>query len=224
MMQYFTNELTNDRIEIDTLELFPTPCIVTPFPKHNQYKWKSFERVNRKPDQWFTPLNTSFPDLTDDDPYIDAETNARIRKDIMDHLEKVFQCYNMPHHIRYSAFWYNAYYEGDGQEPHDHLSPDNNNPYWCGIYFAKNCLGNQLVFQQKNYGLRLQQTYAYSESRLGEYYEDLWSSSIQDGMIILFPPHLTHGIKVGKENRNKMRLTFSFNLAIDGVLLPNNVR
>ena len=60
----------------------------------------------------------------------------------------------------------------------------------------------------------------YDNSKLNDFYKDTWASSVQDGWIMLFPPHLTHGIKVGIENRNKMRLTFSFNLAIDGVLLP----
>ena len=223
-MDTFTNSETGEVLELETLGLFATPTIVTPFPKHNDYEWESFERVDRKPEEWFTPLNTSFPDIQDDDPYVDKELSDRLKGDIMDHLQKVFQCYNMPHEIRYSAFWYNAYYEGDAQEPHDHLSPDNHNPYWCGIYFAKNCFQGQLVFQQKNPALRLQQTFDYANSKLAEYYTDAWVSAMQDGMIFLFPPHLTHGIKVGIENRNKMRLTFSFNLAIDGVLLPSNVR
>ena len=224
MMDRFTNSVTSEVLEVETLGLFATPTIVTPFPKHKNYKWESFERVDRKPEQWFTPLNTSFPDIEDDDPYVDKETSDKLKGDILDHLQKVFQCYNMPHEIRYSAFWYNAYYEGDAQEPHDHLAPDNHNPYWCGIYFAKNCFDGQLVFQQKNPALRLQQTFDYPNSKLAEYYNDAWVSAMQDGMIFLFPPHLTHGIKVGIENRNKMRLTFSFNLAIDGILLQSNVR
>ena len=224
MMDRFTNSVTSEVLEVETLGLFATPTIVTPFPKHKNYKWESFERVNRKPEEWFTPLNTSFPDIEDDDPYVDKELSDRLKGDIMDQLQKVFQCYNMPHEIRYSAFWYNAYYEGDAQEPHDHLAPDNHNPYWCGIYFAKNCFQGQLVFQQKNPALRLQPTFDYANSKLAEYYTDAWVSAMQDGMIFVFPPHLTHGIKVGIENRNKMRLTFSFNLAIDGVLLPSNVR
>ena len=224
MMDRFTNSVTSEVLEVETLGLFATPTIVTPFPKHKNYKWESFERVDRKPEQWFTPLNTSFPDIEDDDPYVDKETADKLKGDILDHLQKVFQCYNMPHEIRYSAFWYNAYYEGDAQEPHDHLAPDNHNPYWCGIYFAKNCFDGQLVFQQKNPALRLQQTFDYGSSKLAEYYNDAWVSAMQDGMIFLFPPHLTHGIKVGIENRNKMRLTFSFNLAIDGILLQSNVR
>ena len=80
MMDRFTNQLTSEILEAECLELFPTPAIVTPFPKHKNYKWESFERVNRKPDSWFTPLNTSFPDIEDDDPYIDKETSDRLRK------------------------------------------------------------------------------------------------------------------------------------------------
>ena len=211
--------MTSERIKVETLKLFPTPAIVTSFPKHKQYKWESFERVNRKPDSWFTPLNTSFPDINDDDPFIDKEISDRLKYDIKEHLEKVFQCYKMPHHIRYSGFWYNAYYEGDAQELHDHLSYDDYNTYWCGIYFAKNCFSGQLGFHQKNHSLRLQQRYDYANSKLADFYQDTWGPSIQDGMIILFPPHLMHGVRVGIENRKKMRLTFSFNLTIDDVPL-----
>ena len=37
MMDRFTNQLTSETIEVQTLELFATPAIVTPFPKHKQY-------------------------------------------------------------------------------------------------------------------------------------------------------------------------------------------
>lgn len=209
--------MTSERIEVETLKLFSTPVIVTLFPKHKQYQWKSFERVNRKPREWLTPVNTSFPEIKNDDPYIDKYTSDNLKKDILEHLEKVFQCHNMPHKVNYTDFWYNAYYEGDAQELHDHLSHDNNNPYWCGIYFAKNCFPGQLAFQHKNHSLRLQQRYDHASSKLADFYQDTWAPSIQDGMIMLFPPHLTHGVRAGIENRNEMRLTFSFNLIIDDV-------
>jgi len=215
MMEQFSNEISGETVEIATIPIFATPLIVTKFPKHESYEWKSFDKVVRKPDIWFTPLNTSFPDIKEDDPYVDYETAENVKRDVLEHCQKVLACYNMPVDIRYNGFWYNAYYEENGQEPHDHLSPDNLNPYWSGIYFANNCCEGQLTFQKTDLSMRTQQLFKHSDSKICDYYEELWTSYIHDGHILLFPPHLKHAVKVGKENRNKMRLTFSFNLAIN---------
>ena len=111
-------------------------------------------------------------------------------------------------------FWYNAYYEGQGQELHHHLAEDNNNPFWCGIYFAKNCFNSQLKFKRSDYSLRTQQPYDFHQTSLADYYRDTWPSGIPDGYICLFPPHLQHSVTIGEENRDKMRLTFSFNIQL----------
>lgn len=214
-MEAFTNAKTGERVEIQTVPLFATPVIVTKFPKHSAYNWEPFEKIDRKPKQWFTSVNTSFPETKSDDPYIPQDIHDNLKRDIFEHVQKVLSCYNMNPNVKFSNFWYNAYYEGQGQEPHNHLSQHNLNPFWCGIYFAHNCFPHQLSFASNNHDLRTQQNFAHWISNLKDHYDQLWSSSIPTGHIVLFPPHLTHGIKVGKENRNKMRLTFSFNILID---------
>ena len=41
------------------------------------------------------------------------------------------------------------------------------------------------------------------------------SPPVEDGDILLFPPHLEHSVQSKPENKNKMRMTFSFNIGIE---------
>tara|TARA_X000000368_G_scaffold92612_1_gene70800 strand:- start:38 stop:679 length:642 start_codon:yes stop_codon:yes gene_type:complete len=202
------------KIEVEDVPLFSTPIIVTKFNDHEKYNIESFEKVDRKPRDWTNSVNTSFPDVGKDDPYISRETRDEIKNSITEHIKNVFGCYNMPTNIILNEFWYNAYYEGQGQELHNHLAEDNNNPFWCGIYFAKNCFDSQLRFSRNDFSLRTQQPFDFHRTGLVEYYRDTWPSGIPDGYICLFPPHLQHSVTVGEENRDNMRLTFSFNIQV----------
>ena len=218
-MRVFENE-NGDKIEIDDIGLFSTPIIITKFNEHEKYNIESFEKIVRKPKDWTGSVNTSFPTVEKDDPYISQEKSNEIKNSITEHLKDVFECYNMPTDINLTQFWYNAYYEGQSQELHNHLAPNNFNPFWSGIYFAKNCFPGQLNFSRNEYSLRTQQTFDYRKSAIADYYTDFWEASIPDGHICLFPPHLYHTVSVGKENRDKMRLTFSFNLHIGQGIKP----
>tara|TARA_B100000965_G_scaffold102397_1_gene84173 strand:+ start:649 stop:1287 length:639 start_codon:yes stop_codon:yes gene_type:complete len=201
------------KIEVDDVPLFSTPIIVTKFNDHEKYNIESFEKVDRTPENWnHSSVNSSFK--KDDDPYISQETRNKIKNSITEHLRDVFECYNMTRNIVLYNFWYNAYYEGQGQELHNHLAENNNNPFWCGIYFAKNCFNSQLKFKRSDYSLRTQQPYDFHQTSLADYYRDTWPSGIPDGYICLFPPHLQHSVTIGEENRDKMRLTFSFNIQL----------
>jgi len=201
------------KIEVDDVPLFSTPIIVTKFNDHEKYNIESFEKVDRTPENWnHSSVNSSFQ--KDDDPYISQETRNKIKNSITEHLRDVFECYNMTRNIVLYNFWYNAYYEGQGQELHNHLAENNNNPFWCGIYFAKNCFNSQLKFKRSDYSLRTQQPYDFHQTSLADYYRDTWPSGIPDGYICLFPPHLQHSVTIGEENRDKMRLTFSFNIQL----------
>ena len=211
---------SGDKIEVDDVGLFATPIIITKFNDHEKYNIESFEKIVRKPKDWNCSVNTSFPAVKKDDPYISEETCNQIKNSITEHLQDVFECYNMPTDINLSQFWYNAYYEGQSQELHNHLAPNNVNPFWSGIYFAKNCFEGQLNFSRNEFSLRTQQPFDYRKSAIADYYSDNWASGIPDGYICLFPPHLYHTISVGEENRDKMRLTFSFNLHIGKGFVP----
>ena len=212
-MKIFQND-QGEKIEVDDIPLFSTPLIVTKFKDHEKYNIESFEKIDRRPENWTNSVNSSFPSVQIDDPYISPETCDQVKKSILEHLQNVFQCYNIPTNIILCNFWYNAYYEGQGQELHNHLGENNNNPLWSGIYFAKNCFDSQLKFKRNDFSLRSQQPFDFHQTTLADYYRDIWPSGIPVGYICLFPPHLQHSVTIGEENRDKMRLTFSFNVQL----------
>jgi hypothetical protein len=222
-MKIFEND-RGEKIEVDEVPLFATPLIVTKYNDHEKFKFDSFEKADRRPEFWTNPVNTSFPGVEKDDPYISQDICNKVKNSITAHLKSVFQCYNMPSNILLYNFWYNAYYEGQGQEIHNHLAEDNNHPFWCGIYFAKNCFNSQLKFRRNDSSLLLQQPFDYRESALADYYRSHWPSGIPDGYICLFPPHLDHKVTVGEENRDKMRLSFSFNIKYQAINLSRSYR
>ena len=219
-MRIFENG-SGDKIEVTDIPLFSVPIIITKFNDHEKYNIESFEKVVRKPKDWTCSVNTSFPRTEKDDPYISKEKCDEIKKSVTEHLQDVFECYNMPTDIKLTQFWYNAYYEGQSQELHNHLAPNNLNPFWSGIYFAKNCFPGQLTFSRNEYSMRTQQPFDFRECAIADYYNDNWKTDIPDGYICLFPPHLYHTVSVGEENRDKMRLTFSFNLHIGKAFEPD---
>lgn len=198
--------------------IFPTPLLVMNFSQHEKYagKFGNFERVDRKPEPWVTPHNSSFPEIMDDDPYINVEMARAIKSDLLKDIQLFLQELKMPSDIFFSEFWYNAYYEKQGQESHNHLSPTNHNPFWCGIYFAQNCFPGSLFLQRVDTSLRTQQHVEWSQTELAPYYNDTLIPQISDGEIILFPPHLHHSVNVDYRNKTDMRLTFSFNVKLQG--------
>ena len=109
---------SGDKIEVEDVPLFATPIIITKFNDHEKYNIESFEKVVRKPKSWTGSVNTSFPRTEKDDPYISEEKCNEIKNSITEHLQDVFECYNMPTDIKLTQFWYNAYYEGQSQELH----------------------------------------------------------------------------------------------------------
>ena len=222
-MKIFEND-RGEKLEVDEVPLFATPLIVTKYNDHEKFKFDSFEKTDRRPEFWTNPVNTSFPSVEKDDPYISQEKSNEIKNSITEHIQDVFECYNMPTDINLTQFWYNAYYEGQSQELHNHLAPNNLNPFWSGIYFAKNCFDGQLNFSRNEYSLRTQQPYDWRKSAIADYYSDFWQASIPDGYICLFPPHLDHKVTVGEENRDKMRLSFSFNIKYQAINLSRSYR
>jgi hypothetical protein len=63
--------------------------------------------------------------------------------------------------------------------------------------------------------MRTQPPWPHQDSKIKGYYQDSFVVGAEDGNIVLFPPFLNHHVKVGIENRHKMRLTFSFNIRIN---------
>lgn len=201
---------------IDIVSVFPTPVIVRQFSKHAEYvdKFQNFEKTVRKPDQWTAPLNTSFPNIQSDDPYIDYDLSCKLKADIHRDVIEILTKLNMPAGVQYTSFWYNAYYEGQGQECHNHLSPHNFNPMWSGVYFAKNCFPQSFCFCRMDYSLRTQQQFDKENCVLAAYYDDVIPMPWTDGDLVLFPPHLHHYVNIDHRNKDLMRLTFSFNVIL----------
>ncbi len=193
--------------------IFSTPLLVGSFPHHVKHKkrFKNFNKVDRRPSTWTQPLNTSFPNVTSDDPFVSNDDIMALKSDILIYLKSVMRKYNMPEDVFYADFWYNAYYNGDGQEMHDHLSEVNHNPFWSGIYFCRNCHTGSLTLTRRDQSNRLQQACNWNNTdpQLAQHYEPTVDPQIDDGTIILFPPHVYHQVKY---NSDQMRLTFSFNI------------
>jgi hypothetical protein len=197
------------------LNLFATPVIQTEFDAHRKYagEFGNWEKCDRKPESWHVPLNTSFPEVRQDDPYVPPAIVDDLKEDIMFQIKKIMLSKNMPTDLRYTAFWYNAYYDGQGQEPHNHLTVDGKDPFWSGVYFAKNCFPGSFYFIKTEYSHRTQQSFAHQTTPLRDYYEEFYPTPFSDGNLVLFPPHLHHSVKVGATNRTEQRLTFSFNIS-----------
>ena len=197
------------------LDLFATPVIQTKFDAHRKYvgEFDNWEEIDRKPPSWHVPLNTSFPNVGDADPFVPSTIVDSLKKDIMFQVKKIMLSKRMPTNLSYTSFWYNAYYEGQGQEPHNHLSVPGQDPFWCGIYFAKNCFPGSLFFIRTEYSHRSQQPFVSEETPMNKYYNEFYPTEFSDGDLVLFPPHLHHSVKVGSANKSEQRLTFSFNIS-----------
>ena len=200
------------------IPLFATPVIKINFSKHTKYAgaFDTWDKVDRKPESWLVPLNTSFPNIEDDDAYVNQEIRDQIKEDIMFDIRRTLMKYNMPTKVKYDCFWYNAYRKGQGQETHNHLSMFNDeNPLWSGVYFAQNCDPGSFFFCNHDFAWRTQQTFPYLKSNLADYYRELMPMSFTDGDLVLFPPHLNHGVKSETLSEDAQRLTFSFNISLE---------
>ena len=189
--------------DIEIINLFATPVIRFKFEKHDEYvdKWENWKKDERQPIGWQCGVNTSFPQVEQDDPYAPMDVVNQLQKDLLFHIKKVHKLYNLSSDIMFHAFWYNAYYVNQGQETHHHLPEHGCAPVWSGVYFAKNCFKNQFSFVKTEYSLRSQGLMNYSNSPLRKFYEEVYNGEFTDGDVVLFPPHLQHCVKV------KIRLT-----------------
>lgn len=200
----------------EIIELFPTYILKFKFEKHDQYvdKWDNWEQCGRQPKSWQCEVNTSYPQVQQDDPYAPMDIVEELEKDLKFQVKKLHKSYGLHTNIAFQNFWYNAYYKGQGQEWHDHLPQYGLAPIWSGVYFAKNCLSGQFAFQNPDmFSMRTQGPLNVRNSMLRKYYNDNYISKFVDGDVVLFPPHLQHCVKVDEhQNVADQRLTFSFNI------------
>ena len=208
--------VNGDTMRVNTLSLFPTPVIQTRFECHDKYvnKFGNWGEIDRKPKAWHVSLNTSFPEIRPDDPYVSEEIVNNLKNDIMFQVKKVNNDRGISTNLEYQCFWYNAYYTKQGQEPHNHLSQKGEDPLWSGVYFAKNCFPGSFTFVKTEYSHRSQQWFDYQSTKMRAYYDEFYPTTFGDGDLVLFPPHLHHAVQVDERNAEDQRLTFSFNIRL----------
>ena len=200
---------------VQILELFPTPVIKFRFEKHDQYvdEWDNWEQCGRQPESWQCELNTSFPQVQQDDPYAPMDIVNKLKDDLQFQVKKVHKTNGLMTDITFYNFWYNAYYAGQGQEWHDHLPEAGLAPIWSGVYFAKNCFPGQFAFQKWDLSMKTQGPMNVQSSSIRKYYDDTHIGDFTDGDVVLFPPHLRHCVQIrDDQNVTDQRLTFSFNI------------
>lgn len=198
--------------ELKIHHVFSTPVIQFKFDKHSKYNFPNIPKSTNKPNEWLIDLYTTFPNILDDDKYINAITRDDLKKDLQDCINKQFDELKIPHFSNFIEFWYNVYYENQGQELHSHFgSCGRNNPYWSGIYYYRTT--SSTVFVRDSHLWRTQLFPNQQESNLKEFYYQEWYPFVDSGDIVLFPPHLMHYVPE-LDSTNEMRMTFSFNLDI----------
>ena len=197
---------------MEFIGLFPLPVLKFKFSKHHEYLFNELEKKSNKPEGWIRDINSSFPNILDNDSIIPPNFRNKLKKEILNEIKKTFYNLKIPNNIDYQCFWYNIYHLKQGQERHCHLnSIDKKFPYWSGIYYNKN--SSPTVFHRPDIGFRTQVFPGHEYSRLKECYYSHQEIDVSDGDIILFPPYLDH--EVPERIDNKTRITFSFNIILN---------
>lgn len=204
-------------MSIELIPLFSVPVIKFKFSKHNNYNFPTIERRERIPDGWELSLNSSYPEIEDDDPYIFPETRDCIKRDLFSDVRAVLKRLGVPHkEALFSGIWYNVYHDDQGQEPHDHLlNAGEPNSYWSGIYYNRGA--SPTKFHNAHRYMKLCMPLPsdiHPDSPLLDMYSDMHEQEVEDGDVILFPPWLVHEV-VPDKTRIDMRLTFTFNVGYD---------
>ena len=123
----------------EMIGLFPVPLLKIKFKDHYKYNFPEVEKKDKKPEDWKIPLNTTFPNIPNDDLIVPRTVRDSLMRDVKDAIVDVFQQLNLPINIDFSQFWYNIYHDNQGQERHHHLSQVGQPvPFWAGIYYNKN--------------------------------------------------------------------------------------
>lgn len=193
--------------------MFPVPAIKIAFKHHHKYNFPEVAERDNRPEGWTTPLNTSFPGIADNDALVSPQVRDSLLRDLHESITEVFQQLNIPTNIKFFELWYNIYHEHQGQEYHSHFpNVGINVPFWSGIYYNKNA--SPTTFRRSDYAYRTQKFHEYGKSALAECLCETFSPNVSNGDIILFPPYLEHSVKTEPKHKDKMRLTFSFNIDV----------
>ena len=125
-------------------KVFYVPIFTFRFEKHDTYDFSDIAKqgkIDSRPKGWTTPVNSSFPNISDNDRLISPDVRDSLIKDLSEQMKRLFVSNGIPDKFVVHNFWYNVYHDYQGQEPHTHLTGCmEQTTYWCGIYYNKGCL------------------------------------------------------------------------------------
>lgn len=194
---------------IETIRAFPIPLLRFKFNRHEEYEFRTIGRKNNIPQGWKMALNSTFPNIPDNDPIVTPEQRSSLKKDLYTQIRELFvKDLQITNKFQIGDFWYNIYHQGQGQEPHTHLSDcSHQNPFWCGIYYHKGA--SPTKFSSPTFASKIHRWEGVHESNLRDCFSEYLMPRVSDGDVMLFPPYLEHCIY---SDSIKMRMTFAFNL------------
>lgn len=194
--------------------LFPTPVLQFKFSKHEKYQFKDVGKSVNKPDNWNCELNTSYPTIKDDDPLVNKKMRDSLIKDIELEVKGFFEKLEIPSRVKIQEIWYNIYHDNQNQEGHWHLPALEMGipfPSWSGVYYNKNA-SPTIFYRNQNEFYKLYHPEMYGNSKIKHFFFEEYGPNVEDGDIVLFPPYLLHKVNTDRSFKNKMRMTFAFNL------------
>ena len=201
-------------IDFNVLALFPIPIIKFRFKEHDKYFFNDIEKQVNLPKGWIVPLNSTFPNIPDDDLLVPSEVREQMILDLTKDIDEVLIQLKCPLNYYFSDFWYNIYHDNQGQETHNHLAvPGHKAIYWSGVYYNKNASPTKFYRPNKMYSTQLFP--GYEDCELHDFYYSDFSPSVEDGDVLLFPPYFEHSVTSYDYHKDNMRMTFSFNLTLD---------
>jgi hypothetical protein len=203
-------------MKVELKSLFSVPLIKFKFTKHHLYNFPEVAKSVKKPDAWVKPLNTSFGFSCGDD-FFNDDMRLNMHSDLMEDLYNVFNTLGIPSEFEIKQLWYNIYHENQGQESHDHIPGIiSKPPYWCGVYYNKGNIPTIFMKPYNYHKINSHEEYNSPQSVMFKYFCDFYEPEIEPGDVVLFPPWLQHYVDTKNECKDKMRLTFSFNIEYTG--------
>ena len=198
----------------EMIGLFPIPLFKIKFKHHYKYNFSEVEKKNQKPDTWVDSVHTTFPNIPDNDSIVPSYLRDNLKRDLKSSVVEVFQPLNIPTNIEFLQLWYNIYHDNQGQEKHHHLTRVGQLvPFWAGIYYNKNA--SPTKFFNSNSISATQEWEGYEGSPLEVCISKYCSPHVEDGDILLFPPYLDHSVESKPHHKDRMRMTFSFNITLN---------
>ena len=195
----------------EMIGLFPVPFLRIKFKDHYKYNFAEVEKRDQKPEGWVDSLHTTFPNIPDDDRVVPPMVRDSLKRDLKTSIVDVFRELNLPTNIEFQELWYNIYHDNQGQEKHSHLAyVGQSAPFWSGVYYNKNA--SPTKFFNDNSMINTQKFRGFEETALSTCLVEGYFPPVEDGDIVLFPPYLPHSVASKFEHKNKMRMTFSFNI------------